>query len=199
MANRLKQLIASLLYAGLKPRVYAPAPAPGRPGPLREKIERFLSGGRLPSDPLYLSNRTWRQKLKLALGIVIPGALLLGALALVFTNVYKTATPAPKPLERPLPNLEKAFQSGAYQDAEFVQLQVRRNGPPVLVGSLRNKTQHVISVEFEVYLANNEGAHVGTVIRRVENAPPGGLVPIEFPLDSPDASRALVRSIRTVQ
>jgi len=199
MANRLKEFIASLAYAGLKPKVYTPAAAPVRAGRLREKIERFLSGGRLPSDPLYLSNRTRGQKLKLAIGIAIPSALLLGALTLVFTGPHEPATPAPKAQEKPLPNFEKTVKIGAYEDAEFAELQVRRSGPPALVGALRNKTDRVLTVEFEVYLANSEGAHIGTVIRRVEKVPPGGLAPVEFPLDNPGASTALVRSIRTVQ
>jgi hypothetical protein len=188
----------------LKPKVYTPAPEPARVSPLRDKIERFLSGGRPPSDPLYLSNRTWLQKLRLAFGIALPLVVLLGALALVFTNVFAPARPAPKEptakeiLAKLLPDLENTVQIDTYKDAEFLQLHVRRSGPPALVGLLRNKTSHVVSVEFSVYLANIEGGHVGTVTERVDKAPPGETVPFEFPLGDSDAFKALVLSAHTV-
>ncbi len=205
MANRIKTFFESLIFAGLKPGGGAQAPRRGRLGPLREKIERFLSGGRAPSDPFYLSNRSWKQKLRLAVGIAVPGALLLGALALVFTNVYAPTaappkeTPASEILAKLLPNLEKTIQLDKYPDAEFVELRVRRDGPRALVGVLRNKTDRVISVEFDADLADLNGARVGSITKRVEKAPAKGLISFEFPLDNADAAVVFIRRMRTAQ
>jgi hypothetical protein len=205
MWNRLKKFFESLVYAGLKPQGLKPEPRSGRWGLLRDKIESFLSGGRPPSDPLYLSNRTWRQKLKLGIVFAIPTALLLGALVLVFTNVYTPEAAPPKEasakeiLAKLFPDLEKTVQIDTYTDAEFVQLTVRRDGPKALTGLLRNKTDHVISVEFEADLANLRGARVGSVTERVEKVPPRASVPFEFPINnSPDAAMALLHHARTV-
>ena len=97
MANRIRRFIESVVYAGLKPSGGVPAETkpPGRLGPLRDKIELFLSGER-SSDPFYLSNRTWKQKLRLPLLVAAPTLLLFCALVLIFTNVYSPKAAPPK-------------------------------------------------------------------------------------------------------
>src|ERR1039457_2077469 len=98
MANRLRRFIESVVFAGLRPSGGPPPETKPvrRLGPLRDKIELFLSGGQAPSDPLYLTNRTWKQKLRLALVIATPTALLFCALALVFSNVYSPKAAPPR-------------------------------------------------------------------------------------------------------
>jgi hypothetical protein len=207
MANRIRRFIESVVYAGLKPSggVEAAGPKPPQPpGPLRDKIQRFLSGGPAASDPLYLTNRTWMQKLRLPLAIVIPTAALLYVLALVFGNVYAPKTAPPKEptaaeiLKNLLPDLQKNVDVEVYKDAEIVEIHVVRGAAPRIVGALKNNTDRVISVEFDVTLADASGSQVGTLSERVEKAPPGAQVRFDFPASSPQAAYAIVRKMRTV-
>ena len=98
MANPLKKFIESLLFAGLKPSTPGQAPsAPAKRGQLRllwERVDRWASGA-APDDPLYLSNRTWRQKLRMGLALGIPGLLVIGGLTLVFGKILIPKTPPP--------------------------------------------------------------------------------------------------------
>lgn len=175
-----------------------------RLGSLRDKIELFLSGGRAPSDPFYLSNRTWKQKLRLALVIATPTALLVFALALVFTNVYAPKAAPPKEVSaaemmaKLLPDLEKTANVDTYKDAEIAELRVLRDGAPRIAGILKNKTDRVISVEFDLDLTNLDGSRVGTATERVEKAPALSSLPFEFPVHNPEVAYALVRKVRTV-
>jgi hypothetical protein len=208
MANRIRSFIESLVYAGLKPSGGVPAETAQRPrrlGPLRDKIERFLSRGPAPADPLYLTNRTWKQRLRLALTIAIPTGLVFGVLALVFNRVYAPKSAPPKEvtaaeiLKNLLPDVEKTVKINAYTDSEIVELRVLRNGPPRIVGALRNKTDRVISVEFDLAFSDQQGSRVGSATERVDNAPPNATVPFEFPVSSSEAVYAIVRKMRTAR
>jgi hypothetical protein len=207
MFKRLRSFVESLVFAGLKPSGgVSLEPKPERRlGPLRDRIDLFLSGGRTPSDPLYLTNRTWKQKLRLALVIATPTALLFFALALVFTNVYAPKTAPPKEVSaaeimaKLLPNLEKTVNIDTYKDAEIMELRVLRDGPPRVSGILKNKTGRVISVEFDLDIASLSGSRVSSSTQRVDKAPPNSSTPFEFPAGNSEAAYALVRQIRTVQ
>jgi hypothetical protein len=206
MANRLRRFIESVVFAGLRPSGGPPPETKPvrRLGPLRDKIELFLSGGQAPSDPLYLTNRTWKQKLRLALVIATPTALLFCALALVFSNVYSPKAAPPREISAAeimanlLPDLEKTVNIDTNKDAEILQLRVLRDGPPRVVGILKNMTDRVISVEFDIDLTDLNGSRVSTSTERVEKAPPNSSIPFEFPVN-PEAGYALVRKVRTVQ
>lgn len=207
MANAIKRFFESLVYAGLKPSGGVPAEPrpPRRFGKLREKLDLFLAGGRAPSDPLYLTNRSWKQKLRLVLAIAIPTVVACGVLALVFTHVYAPKTTPPKELTpaeimtKLLPDLEKTAHIETYKDAEFVELRVVRDGAPRVAGVLKNNTDRVISVEFDLDLANIGGSRVATTTERINHAAPGVPTPFEFPAAHPDAMYALVRQMRTVE
>jgi hypothetical protein len=207
MLNRIRRFFESLVYAGLKPSGGVPPEpeSPRRPGKLRDKIELFFYGGR-PSDPLYLTNRTWKQKLRAPLLIGIPTVVVFIALALVFTNVYspKTAPPKqPTPAElmaNLLPDLQKTVHINTYTDAEITALRVvRGEGPPKVSGTLKNKTDRVISVELDVDLADVNGSRVGSLTERVSKAQPNGVTQFEFPAGNSAAVYALVRKMRPVE
>ena len=71
--NKLRKLWESIVYAGMQPSSPASAPRPGKPtGGFRDKLERFLSGGPAPSDPLYLPNRSLWQRARTGI-LVFPG------------------------------------------------------------------------------------------------------------------------------
>jgi hypothetical protein len=210
MLNRIRRFIDSLVFAGLKPS--GGIPPENKPQPrrrfatLRYKIELFLSGGPAHSDPLYLSNRTWKQKLRVPLLIGVPTAVVFGVLALVFTNIYtpKAAPPPKEPtateiMAKLLPDVEKTAHVDTYKDAEIVEIGVTEDGPRRVVGILKNNTNRVISVELDVDIADHNGGRVSSATERVNNAQPNTTTPFEFPARSPEARYALVRKLRTVQ
>jgi hypothetical protein len=206
MANRIRRFIESVVFAGLKPSGGVPAETqpPRRLGPLRDKIELFLSGGR-SSDPFYLSNRTWKQKLRLPLLVAAPTLLLFCALALIFTNVYSPKAAPPKEvsprevMKKLLPDLEHTVHLDTQQDAEVGELRVLHDGTPRVSGFLNNKTDRVISVELDLEFVDVNGSRVGSITERVDNAQPNASTPFEFPTGNSAVAGGLVRKIRTVR
>src|SRR5262249_17475090 len=75
MANRLRDLIESVVFAGLKPGAPSSPRQNKRLGSLGRQLDRFLDGG-AQSDPLYLSNRSLMQRARFVAGILV--AWLLG-------------------------------------------------------------------------------------------------------------------------
>src|ERR1700754_804870 len=87
--NRLRQKIEAIVFAGLKPRDPrnpGPAAADGPFQRLRERIDKFVTGGPAPNDPLYLTNRTWGQKIRAWSVVGLPLLLLAGGMALMLTR-----------------------------------------------------------------------------------------------------------------
>src|ERR1017187_10202581 len=79
--------------------------------PLRERMDLLISG-RAPSDPFYLTNRTWRQKLKIASLIAAPVLLLIAPVTIGATGRFRfhkvdpderPPAEAPAPAEAPPP------------------------------------------------------------------------------------------------
>ncbi len=209
MANPLKKFVESVLFAGLKPRTPGQASAaPETRGPLRRlwaQLDRWAAGV-APDDPLYLSNRTWKQKLRLGLILGIPGLLVLGGLALVFGKVLMPPPPAAQKeltnaeiMAKVLPNLEKTINIERYTDAEMVEIGVDRAAvPPKLRGKIQNNTDHKLSVEFTVDLSEYDGTRVGAASERVMNIPARDSALFDFSLRPTTAAVALVRQIRTI-
>jgi hypothetical protein len=208
MAN-LKKFIESVLFAGLKPARRGQAPAaPASQGPLRRlwaRIDRWASGV-APDDPLYLSNRTWQQKLRVGLIVGIPGLLVVGGLALVFGKVLLPPPPPPQKelttaeiVAKVLPNIEKTANIERYEDAEIVEIGVDRAVmPPKLRGKLKNNTSHKLSVEFAVDLSESDGTRVGAESERISNIPAHESVLFDFSIKPTTATVPIVRSIRTI-
>ena len=172
MLNRLRRIFESIVYAGMQKRA--------------------------PVDPLYLSNRTWKQKLRVGLLIAIPGLVLAGAVALGLSHMY-----APKRLDPNLPTRAEIIASLPVDlakdmvpvalDVQIQDLHPDTTGSPKLVGALRNNTDRTISVEFTVDLTNRRGSRVDAVTPRVEKAPAKSSVAFQFPIPDADAAFAVVR------
>ncbi|MBZ5585686.1 MAG: FxLYD domain-containing protein [Acidobacteriia bacterium] len=205
MPSRFRQFVESVLYAGLKPN--APRKESKRGGflgSILERFERFLAG-RAPTDPLYLSRRTWRQKLRLGLTIGAPCVLLLAALAVAMSNMLpKSATPLhePTPAEivaKLLPDLDKTVKLDVNRDAEVVEVHAEKGPGARITGLVRNRTNRAISVEVTLELTDDAGSRLGAVEGRVDKIPPRNTIPFQFPAKETHAAFALVREIRTVQ
>jgi hypothetical protein len=141
---------------------------------------------------------TWKQKIRAPLLIGIPTAILFVALALVFTNVFSPKTAPPKVLTPSelmanlLPDLQDTVHIDEYTDAEITSLSVVREvGPPRIAGAIKNKTDHAISVDLDIDLADKNGSRVGSVTERVSNAQPNAVTQFEFPAGYPTAMHAI--------
>jgi hypothetical protein len=170
--------------------------------PLRERMEIFISG-RAPSDPLYLTNRTWQQKLKIAALIVAPVLLLIVLVTIGATNplrFHKVEADQRPPVEAPPPAVPQKPLSGpvsASTDLEVVNIRISRDAhPAVVTGTVRNKTNRKISsAEVSYYFADAAGSLVGTDTTEVANVEPHGSVAFRMPLKIARAAYVIVGDV----
>jgi len=171
--------------------------------PLRARIEIFISG-RAPDDPLYLTNRTWQQKLKIAALIAAPVLLLIALVTIGSTDLFRlhkvdhpyehppTEAPPPSVPEKHLPD-----PISDSMDLEVVNIRIARDAhPPVVTGTVRNKTgRKVDCAEVSYYLANTKGSLVGTDTTDVANVGPHASVNFRMVLKIADAEYVFVRDV----
>jgi len=205
MLKRFRRFVDSVVFAGLKPD--APREqAKGRQwlGPLRESVDRVLSRP-APSDPLYLSNRTFDQRVKLWLAIAVPVLILAGIIALGLSHFFQArlAEPAPEPsaavlAAKLLPNVDKSLKIEVNQDAQVVDAHVDREGGMKVVGTVRNNTDRVIhATEVILNLTDTTGSFLGAVSAHVDNLAPNATMEFQIPIEQKDAAFALVREVQT--
>ena len=175
---------------------------------LRERIEIFISG-RPAADPLYLTNRTWLQKLKLGSLIAAPVLLLiiLGTIGAAnrlrvdkvdpYEHPAVEAAPAaeappPPATQKPLPDAISAST-----ELEVVNMRIARDArPPMVTGMVRNKTDRKVeSAEVSYYLSDAAGSLVGTDKTEVANVEPHGSVAFRMPLKAAKAEYVFVRDV----
>jgi hypothetical protein len=168
------------------------------------KLERFISGSG-PADPLYLSNRTFGQKLRLGLLIGTPALAIVGLMVLALGNYFD---PAPSPQKvaastrepgaatsKILPDLQKTYRSESDSDCEVSEAAVAGG---TLSGKVRNTTDRTVHVADLVFdLTDENGSALGAVSVKVENIAPHGLAPFHQTVDQRSAKTALVREIHT--
>jgi hypothetical protein len=168
----------------------------------RARIEIFISG-RAPNDPLYLTNRTWQQKLKIASLTAAPVLLLIALVMIGATDLFRfhkvdpyehppTEAPPPAAPQKRLPD-----PILAPADLEVVNIRIARNPhATVVTGVVRNNTnQKVDSAEVSYYLADTEGSLVGTDTTDVANLEPHGSVTFRMPLKIAKAEYVIVRDV----
>ena len=170
--------------------------------PLRGRIEIFLSG-RPHSDPLYLTNRTWQQKVKIASLIVVAALLLIALVTIGATdpfqfhkvNAYEHPVAETPPAAVPQKPLTDPIV--ASEGLEVVNIRIARDArPPVVTGIVRNNSNHkVASAEVSYYLANTQGSLVGTDTTGVANLAPHGSVSFRMPLKIAKAEYVIVRDV----
>jgi hypothetical protein len=170
------------------------------------KIERLVAGSG-PSDPLYISNRTFGQKAKLALLIGIPIVAMGGLMILVLGNYFEPiATSAPKSAPAPpkapgsitakvLPDLAKTYRSASDRDCEVTEAIV---GNQAITGKLRNNGEHAIRAADVVFdVIDADGSQLGAVAVRVENIGPHATAAFRQALEQRSATSAIVREVHT--
>lgn len=194
LKEKLRSLWESVAYAGLKP---GSAPRPNRLarwfGPLRRPLERFLAGGRVPDDPLYLSNRTIGQRIRIALVIAVPCLLLALGVAAWIRSRHK------------LTNEEIAAQMlagvdtrnlhvAANRDLEVLEATIQSNH--VVSGRVRNNTARAIDGAIVYFdLTDRAGTRLAAVAAHVPRIDPNETASFNAPCDE-TAVYAFVREVR---
>ena len=205
MLKRFRRFIDSIVFAGMKPGTpREPVKGLRWLGPLRGPVDRILSGT-APSDPLYLSNRTFDQKVKLWLAIAAPCLILAGVTALGLSHFYHANGPGPAP-EPPaavvaaklLPDLDKTLRIDAIEDVQVLEVHVEREGGMKVAGTVKNNTGRLIhTAEVFLNLTDEAGSHLGAVRAQVDNLAPHASVQFQLPIEQKDAVFALVREVTT--
>jgi hypothetical protein len=169
---------------------------------VRARVEVLISG-RAPDDPLYLTNRTWQQKVKLAALIAAPILVLVALVLIAATDLLRVhrvdpyehpamEQPAPVAPRKRLPDpiLEST-------DLEVVNIHIARDArSAVVTGVVRNNTgEKVDSAEVSYYLADTEGSLVGTDTTDVANVAAHGSVSFRMPLKVAKAEYVIVRDV----
>src|SRR5438132_8614624 len=97
--KRLREKIDSILFAGLKPTgaKTEPKPRSKRLKMIRQPIEKFLSGGAAPTDPLYLTNRPMGRKIRSWAIIGVPLLILTVGVGILLSNLI--VRPAADPVK----------------------------------------------------------------------------------------------------
>jgi hypothetical protein len=205
MRNRLGRFVESVVFAGLKPDARVSQAPRGRwLAPLRGWLEKLLAG-RAPTDPLYVTNRTWKQKLRLSLIVGVPCVALASTVALALSSLFPhepalTREPAASEImARLLPDLDKTVNVNISPDAELAEVRVVQGDAPRLSGLLTNKTTGAISIEFVLDLTDANGSRLGAVTERVDNIPARSAAPFDFVLRQSGVAFATVRKIRTLR
>jgi len=197
--GKLRRLFESLVYAGIKPQ--GPGGEPAQPKSVwRQRLERWING-EAPTDPLYLSNRTIWQRMRLVVVVVAPVVLLVAVLALALSGVF-TAKDAPKPKEptvaekaaRILPGFNQPIQLSTNRDLDVQDVHVEHSSPRQVAGQVKNNTDHMIaSAEMVFDLTDDRGSRLGAVSTRLEKLPPHSTTPFRFPVEQGNAETVMVR------
>jgi len=169
---------------------------------VRARMELLISG-RAPDDPLYLTNRSWKQKVKLVALIATPVLLVMLLVTAAATDLFRvhdvdpyehpaTETQMPASIRKRLPD-----PIVASADLEVVNIRIAKDAkPPAVTGVVRNNTnQKVDSAEVSYYLADVEGSLLGTDTTDVSNVEPHGSVSFRMPLKIDKAAYVIVRDV----
>jgi hypothetical protein len=203
MANRFRKFIESIIYAGMTPGAQKTEDSSARKFRLLAPLERFLSAPS-PSDPLYLSNRTFGQKLARVVWMALPVAVVVG-IAMVGIGVYTSRTAKPTKELTPeeiaakiLPNFNTNFTVETNKDLEVLEVHCEHTGASLLVGNLQNKTDHTIHEGVVVFdLADEGGSRLGGVTVTERDLAPGAVRQFRQPIVQNTAEYALVRDVQT--
>src|ERR1022692_93808 len=199
--KRILAFLESIVFAGMKPGTQtAPKRQAAWLGPLRGPVERLLSGGPAPTDPLYLTNRSLGRKLLSWSLIGIPCLVLLAGIGYTLSNLIDP--PLAKPAKeltaaeitaKLLPNMDKDFKIAPASDVQV--LEAREDGTR-LIGKVKNtSTRQNAGAELVIDLTDAEGSQVGAVSTVVEKIPPSGTKDFEISIKQRNAATAMVREV----
>src|SRR5215471_15253510 len=166
--KRLRAFLESIAFAGLKPGQKSGARA-RRSVPLSGAVDRFLSAGPSPNDPLYLTNRPIQQKMRSWVIIGLPCLILAAGIGLALSNLLDP--PRAKEIAEPtskevaagiLPNLNPDLKLRQNNEIEVVEVRVEQDGSSKLIGVVRNMTNHEVPIaRLVIDLTDGNSSQVG--------------------------------------
>ena len=196
--KRIRQFLESIVFAGMKPGGQAASkPRFKWLGPLRAPVERVLSGGVAPTDPLYLTNRDPIEKLKSWSLVVIPCVILAVGVAYTLRTlnppeVKRAAEPTAAEIaaKMQLPKDLSIPQSPEVQVAE-VHVQGTR-----VYGAVQNTgTREIPVVKIGINLLDAKASQIGDVEVTVEKLAPSSRKDFQLAIRQRNAAFAMVREI----
>ena len=202
--KRLREFFETIAFAGLRPAGQKSETKKIKwLGPLSGPVERFLSGGPAPTDPLYLTNRSLGQKMKSWSLIAVPCLILVVGILVALSSILDP--PKVKPVEEPtgkelaakiLPTIDNNLKVEQNNDVEVLEVKIQHTGGSRLTGRVRNTTTHDIAVaRIVVDLTDTSGSQVGGVEVVVENIPAMKSKDFSTPITQHNAAFALVREL----
>jgi hypothetical protein len=198
----LRQLIQSIVYAGMKD--HEPATKSEGPAVLNRFLrpfERFLNGPG-SADPLYVTNRTVGQKIRLAVLIAIPPLLVLGIGGVIVHFNRSVQRKPPKQVNnaeiaaKMLPDLSdvSVYSNKAI---DVMDVSIQQSGTRRLTGSLKNNSDNPLDgVEVILDLTNAMGSRLGAISCKISHIQPRGRAKFQTEIAQKDAVFAIVREIR---
>jgi hypothetical protein len=202
--KKLREKIESIVFAGLKPAGQRPA-AVDKPasamGKLRARLNDWISGGPAPSDPLYLTNRSFAQKARSWIVVAIPMLILLVGIGLTLSKLNppkRQPAKEPTPAEvaaKLLPNLGN-LKIEASRSIDVSEIRVERTGGVHVVGSLHNNTpQEIAAADITCDLTDSNGTQLGSITLHVDRIPASANKTFDIPVRQPAANFVMVREI----
>jgi len=203
LLGKLRRRLEAVIYAGITP-VRAPSP-PRRTrwfDPLHRRLDRFLSGGEVPRDPLYLTNRTFGQRLRLAIAVAIPCLVLVGLITAGFAGYFHVREKPQAQLTgaeiaaRTLPGIDtQNLHAARNRDLEVLDALI--SDGHVLSGAVRNNTGHAIDDITVVFdLADISGTRLGAAAVHIAHVEARGTSTFHLQLEQQNAAVALVREVQ---
>ncbi|SPE41336.1 conserved hypothetical protein [Candidatus Sulfopaludibacter sp. SbA3] len=203
--KRLRRIFESIVYVGMKPGANSASQRVRFRwlGPLRGPIVRFLNG-RNPSDPLYLTNRTTGQKVRLAIFVMLPFAVVLAGVILAASGYFDDDVDLPPPTTpisnaeiaaENMPDLDKDMHLDTNKELQVLNVVVSAGN---LSGTVKNTSNRLIANAEVIFdLADEHGSRAGAVNCRITRIEPQAKAPFTAVLPLKNAVYAVVREVRT--
>ena len=175
--KRLAQFLESLIFAGLKP------------------------GAAKPQDPLYLSNRTIGQKVRLAVFVSLPILIIIGVTVVALVRPAggrpeEDAVPS-ETKRRALPNPAANVKVETNQDVVVLKAAIENGHGTEVAGVVQNNTDRVIrSAVLTFDVTDQAGSQLGGVSTTVQNLAPKASTKFRFPIKQTEAAFVLVREVQ---
>jgi len=172
-------------------------------GRIRVLWDRLLSGP-MPSDPLYLSNRTWKQKVRQGAVWGVPVLVIVGVVVYALFSpppaVEKQyVEPSAAEIAAKTPIIPKDFKVAQSNDLQVVEVGVDRTSlPHHVTGLVRNNTSMRLgAAELSFDLTDRKGSQVGSAVAVVEDVPPNSTVRFATEIPQRHVAYVLVREVRS--
>jgi len=175
-----------------------------RPRSVRAWVDRWLNAP-TDADPLYLTNRTLGQKLRLWILVGVP-CLAMGVLVWIgLTGRFAPEAPPAAPAVAPakaasrLPATLDDLHISSNRDLQVLDAHVVHGKTTTIEGTILNNSERLIyAAEVVLDLTDGHGSQLGGVTVRVDHLEPKVRVPFKMKIPEPNAAFALVREIHTL-